>query len=64
MARNHSKRHILTRSLGMQSSVQSDINTFLLEDGDRILLCSDGLYDLVDEENYHANDEYGAIRGG
>lgn len=49
MARTHNKRHIVTRSLGARPTVEVDLRQFGLLDGDRLLLCSDGLYDLVDE---------------
>jgi protein phosphatase len=43
-------RHILTNALGGSSDhVQVDTDRIRLEDGDRILLCSDGLTDLVDD---------------
>ncbi len=48
----HSRlRHILTNALGGSSErADVDIDMLRLEDGDRLLLCSDGLTDLVDDE--------------
>jgi PPM family protein phosphatase len=44
-------RHILTNALGGSiTDVQVDTDRLRLEDGDRVLLCSDGLSDLVDDE--------------
>jgi PPM family protein phosphatase len=44
-------RHVLTNALGGSSDeVQVDTDRVRLQDGDRVLLCSDGLTDLVDDE--------------
>ncbi len=44
----HSQRHIITRSLGQDLTVQVDCSgPFLLQPGDRLLLCTDGLSELV-----------------
>ncbi len=39
----HPHRHILTRALGVSSDVDVDLWELHLHDGDRVLLCSDGL---------------------
>jgi protein phosphatase len=43
----HPKRHILTRALGISSQVEVDIWEVVPEEGDRYLLCSDGLTNEV-----------------
>ncbi|HEY6447646.1 MAG TPA: protein phosphatase 2C domain-containing protein [Acidobacteriaceae bacterium] len=44
-------RHMLTRSLGPELFVTSDTNTISLRAGDRLVLCSDGLYNgLADDD--------------
>ena len=44
-------RHVLTNVLGgSDAEVQVDVDLLRLEDGDRLLLCSDGLSDLVGDD--------------
>ncbi len=42
-------RHVLTRAIGFPSGGSPDLGRFRLADGDRLLLCSDGLNDMVDD---------------
>ena len=52
-AENSAFKNVLTRALGAHDVVDIDINAFDIEAGDRFLLCSDGLYnELTDEEIY------------
>lgn len=46
-ARLSSLRGVLTRALGVESAVDSEICQVEWQDGDRLLLCSDGLTDMV-----------------
>jgi len=50
-ARNHPKRNVITRSLGVQSTVVADtpFTPFKLEQNDVFVLCSDGLTSMVDD---------------
>jgi PPM family protein phosphatase len=43
-------RHVITRALGMGESVRVSIRSYGVLPGDRYLLCSDGLTDVVDEQ--------------
>jgi PPM family protein phosphatase len=47
----HSKRHVLTNFVGGPSSgVEPEVSTVQLEDGDYLLLCSDGLTEMVQDD--------------
>jgi protein phosphatase len=48
--RKHQKRNTLTNYLGgNRGRVKADVRWLRLEDDDRVLLCSDGLSDMVDD---------------
>ena len=48
--KHHKLKNIITRSVGFQSDVDVDLLIRDLEPGDHILLCSDGLTNLVEDE--------------
>jgi len=49
-ARVHAHRNVITRSLGTQPTITADLFVETIHEGDRIMLCSDGLYGYVDEQ--------------
>jgi serine/threonine protein phosphatase PrpC len=49
-AAKHPGHHVLTSALAARGFVQVDHGRASLRDGDRLLLCSDGLTDMVSEE--------------
>jgi protein phosphatase len=49
-AQEHPQKNLITRALGAEENVEVDTDVFRVEAGDRILLCSDGLSDMVPEE--------------
>lgn len=52
-ARNHPDKNIITRALGARNSVEVDFFSEDLKDNDLVLMCSDGLTNmLTDEEIY------------
>ncbi len=44
---DHPQRNVITRALGNQPSVQVDMRSCKLESGDRLLLCSDGVWEMI-----------------
>ena len=43
-------KNVITRALGMEASVEVDLAQVDLEDGDVFLLCSDGLHDMIEDD--------------
>lgn len=54
----HPYRHVLTRALGIEPSVEADLDTVALASGDLIVLTSDGVTDVCEAE-----DIAGAVTG-
>ena len=50
-AHMHARKNVITRAIGANANNEPDCFCVQLEKGDRILLCSDGLYDEVDDES-------------
>lgn len=49
-ASNHPQKNLITRALGAEEAVEVDTMVIPVETGDRLLLCSDGLSDMVPDE--------------
>lgn len=47
---HHPRRNVLTRALGTDAEVKVDMDAVRLEEGEVLLLCSDGLSNLVSNE--------------
>lgn len=48
-ARNHPNKNIITRALGVEQSVECDISVLQIKAGDKILLCTDGITNYIDD---------------
>jgi protein phosphatase len=49
-ARVHTRKNVITRALGVEETVRADFFSIEMEEQDRILLCSDGLTNMVSDE--------------
>jgi protein phosphatase len=50
-ARTHPERHVLTQALGMSTPVKPSISSYPLEPDDLLLLCSDGLTKMMEDND-------------
>lgn len=57
-ARSHPWRNVVTRALAGGQDLQIDISEVPLEPGDRLLICSDGLFSIIPD------DRIGGLLGG
>lgn len=48
--KGHKLKNIITRSVGYQEDVEIDVKKYDLHMGDKIMLCSDGLCNMVDDD--------------
>ena len=48
--RSHPQRNVIYRTIGDKELVEPDLQTLDLDPGNKILLCSDGLWEMVDDE--------------
>ncbi len=48
-AKVHPQRNVITRALGSEEQVEADYFEFTLQSGDILLLCSDGLSNIISE---------------
>jgi serine/threonine protein phosphatase PrpC len=46
----HPQRNVIYRYLGQKDEVQPDIYRYLMQPGDKLLLCSDGLWEMIRSE--------------
>lgn len=49
-ARNHPQKNLITRALGTEEQIRADSYRQSLESGDALLLCSDGLSNVVSDQ--------------
>jgi serine/threonine protein phosphatase PrpC len=59
-AEAHPQRSVLTRALGAERDVDVDESRITLTDGDRLVICSDGLTGMLSDEEIRAHTSGGA----
>ena len=47
-ARSHPRKNVIMRAVGLERTIRSDVFRLDIRPGDALLLCSDGLSNLVD----------------
>ncbi len=52
-ARNHEKKNVITRAVGADKKVEVDFFEVELKDKDTVLLCTDGLTNMVTDDKIH-----------
>jgi serine/threonine protein phosphatase PrpC len=50
--RDHPNRSILTRSVGLTMFINPELSRFSLREGDRLLLCSDGMWSVIEDREF------------
>ncbi len=53
MARRSQNKNLVTRAVGIEPAVEPEFNSFEVREGDTYLLCSDGLNDMVEDDDIH-----------
>lgn len=52
-ARMHPKKNLITRAIGAEDDVKADYFEYTLSEGELVLMCSDGLTNMVEDEDIH-----------
>lgn len=50
-AATHPKRNVITRAIGIKDTVETDMSVLDVEKGDLLLLCTDGLSNMIAEDD-------------
>lgn len=48
--RTHAQRSVLTRGIGLAPFVHPDVTHYKIKEGDKLILCSDGLWSVIEDE--------------
>ncbi|HIW21163.1 MAG TPA: Stp1/IreP family PP2C-type Ser/Thr phosphatase [Candidatus Dorea intestinavium] len=50
-AKHHPDKNIITRAIGVKEDVEADVYEYQLKPGDTILMCTDGLSNMIEDED-------------
>ena len=50
-ARHHKNKNVITRAVGTNALVQADFFELCMQKGDVLLMCTDGLINMVEDED-------------
>ncbi len=50
--RTHAQRSVLTKAIGLGLFIQPDIDQYKLHEGDRLVLCSDGVWSVIQDDEF------------
>lgn len=62
-ARHHSMKNLITRAIGIKDTVKTDLLGFYIQQGDTILICSDGLSNMVKDAEIQASLNVESLNG-
>ena len=63
-ARTHPRKNLITRALGAEAAIRADLYERQLKSGDLLLLCSDGLSNIVTDQELLYEALHGGEAGG
>ena len=63
-ARSHPQKNLITRALGSESHVEGDLYEVKLEKGEFILMCTDGLSNVLSDQEILSEVLHGGAAGG
>jgi PPM family protein phosphatase len=50
--RTHDQRSYLTRAVGLELFIRPEITSIMVQDGDRLILCSDGVWSVIEDDEF------------
>lgn len=60
-AKEHPKKHIITRAIGVEETVEAEYDEFKIQPDEMLLLCSDGLTNYVEDKDIQQHMLHGSF---